>query len=123
VAIADGDHEEMIFRTHTEQLTRQIPGAQLILLRDVSHFAPFQDPAQFNEAVHNFLEAPERHRARHERGLFEARPRDAVGLAVACGYFSDALCNEPSNTDSCLARRWYPGSRDVDGTDLLVRLP
>jgi pimeloyl-ACP methyl ester carboxylesterase len=100
VAIADGDHEEMIFRTHTEQLTRQIPGAQLILLRDVSHFAPFQDPAQFNEAVHNFLEAPDcpdrlrlgqRHRARHDRGLFEARPRDTVGLAVACGYFSDAL--------------------------------
>jgi len=58
VAIADGDHEEMIFRSHTEQMTRQIPGAQLILLRDVSHFAPFQDPAQFNEAVHNFLEAP-----------------------------------------------------------------
>jgi pimeloyl-ACP methyl ester carboxylesterase len=27
VAIADGDHEEMIFRTHTEQMTRQIPRA------------------------------------------------------------------------------------------------
>jgi len=25
-------------------------------------------------------------------------------------------CNEPSNTDTCLARRGYPGSRDVDGT-------
>jgi pimeloyl-ACP methyl ester carboxylesterase len=58
VAIADGDHEEMVFRAHTEQMARHIPGAQLIRLREVSHFAPFQDPAQFNEAVANFLEAP-----------------------------------------------------------------
>jgi carbohydrate-selective porin OprB len=29
--------------------------------------------------------------ARHERGLFDTRPRDTVGLAVASGYFSEAL--------------------------------
>jgi pimeloyl-ACP methyl ester carboxylesterase len=48
----------MVFRVHTEQMARHIRGAQLILLRAVSHFAPFQDPAQFNEAVANFLEGP-----------------------------------------------------------------
>src|SRR5579872_2420826 len=40
IAIVDGAHEEFILRQHTEYLARTIPGAQLIILRDGSHFAP-----------------------------------------------------------------------------------
>ncbi|MDB5481006.1 MAG: alpha/beta hydrolase fold [Caulobacteraceae bacterium] len=55
VAIVDGDHDEAIRRDHTEYLARMIPGAKLIILPGVSHFAMLQDPAQFNAAVLAFL--------------------------------------------------------------------
>jgi len=58
IAIADGDHEEFIRRAHTLYLARTIPGAQLILLKGVGHFAPLQDTAGFNAAVLAFLDAP-----------------------------------------------------------------
>jgi pimeloyl-ACP methyl ester carboxylesterase len=57
IAIADGEHEEFISRTSTEYLARAIPHAQLIILPGVSHFAPLQDPAQFNKAMLDFLDA------------------------------------------------------------------
>ena len=55
VAIVDGDHDEAIERAHTEYLARSIPGAQLVILPDVSHFAMLQNPAEFNAAVLSFL--------------------------------------------------------------------
>jgi pimeloyl-ACP methyl ester carboxylesterase len=55
VAIVDGDHDEAIRRDHTEYLARSIPGARLIILPGVSHFAMLQDPAQFNAGVLAFL--------------------------------------------------------------------
>ena len=56
VAIVDGDHDEAIKRDHTDYLARTIPGAKLIILKDVSHFAMLQDPAQFNAAMLGFLD-------------------------------------------------------------------
>jgi pimeloyl-ACP methyl ester carboxylesterase len=55
IAIVDGDHEEFINRAHTEYLARTIPGAKLILLKDVGHFAPLEDPQGFNRAMLRFL--------------------------------------------------------------------
>jgi pimeloyl-ACP methyl ester carboxylesterase len=55
VAIVDGDHDEAIRRDHTEYLARTIPGATLIILPGVSHFAMLQDPGQFNAAMLGFL--------------------------------------------------------------------
>lgn len=55
VAIVDGDHDEFMKREHTEYLARTIPGAELIILSGVSHFAPWQDPGQFNKAMIDFL--------------------------------------------------------------------
>ena len=55
-AIADGDHDEAIKREHTEYLARSIPGAKLVILKDVSHFAMLQDPAQFDAAVIGFID-------------------------------------------------------------------
>jgi pimeloyl-ACP methyl ester carboxylesterase len=55
VAIVQSEHDEFIKPEHAEYLVRSIPGAELILLRGVSHFAPLQRPAQFTAAVHDFL--------------------------------------------------------------------
>jgi pimeloyl-ACP methyl ester carboxylesterase len=56
VTIADGERDEAIQRAHTEQLARAIPGAKLVILPGVSHFAMLQDPKQFNQALFAFLE-------------------------------------------------------------------
>jgi pimeloyl-ACP methyl ester carboxylesterase len=55
IAIADGDHEEFIKEEHTRYMARTIPGARLIILTGVSHFAPWQAPASFNASVLHFL--------------------------------------------------------------------
>jgi pimeloyl-ACP methyl ester carboxylesterase len=56
IAIVDGAHEEFILREHTQYLARTIPGATLIILPDVSHFAPLQAPDSFNAAMIGFLD-------------------------------------------------------------------
>lgn len=55
-AIVLGDHDEAITRAHTERMAEAIPGATLVILKDVSHFAMLQDPAGYNEAVRNFID-------------------------------------------------------------------
>ncbi len=56
IAIADGDHEEFITRAHTDYLAATIPGAKLIILPNLSHFAPWQDPTTFNNSIIRFLD-------------------------------------------------------------------
>jgi pimeloyl-ACP methyl ester carboxylesterase len=55
VAIVQSEHDEFIKREHAEYLARTIPGAQLIVLEGVSHFAPLQRPELFNGVVLGFL--------------------------------------------------------------------
>ncbi len=55
VAIVTGESDEFIERAHVEYLARTIPGARLIVLPGVSHFAPLQRPAEFNRALLAFL--------------------------------------------------------------------
>lgn len=55
VAVVQSEHDEFIKPEHAEYLARSIPGAELIVLRGVSHFAPLQRPAQFNGVVEEFL--------------------------------------------------------------------
>jgi pimeloyl-ACP methyl ester carboxylesterase len=54
--IADGEHDEAIKREHTEELAKLIPGAKLVILPGVSHFAFWQNPDLFNKAVLDFLD-------------------------------------------------------------------
>jgi pimeloyl-ACP methyl ester carboxylesterase len=54
--IAHSEHDEFIKRDHAEHLARSIPRAQLVVLPEVSHFAPLQRPDQFNTAILEFLE-------------------------------------------------------------------
>jgi pimeloyl-ACP methyl ester carboxylesterase len=57
-AIVLGDHDEGIKRDHTEYMASAIPGAKLIILKDVSHFAMLQDPDQYTKAILDFLRDP-----------------------------------------------------------------
>lgn len=55
VAIADGEHDEAIRQEHDVEMANAIPGAKLIILPGVSHFAFLQNPDMFNKAVLDFL--------------------------------------------------------------------
>jgi pimeloyl-ACP methyl ester carboxylesterase len=54
VVIVQSEHDEFIRREHAEYLAQSIPGAEFILLNNVSHFAPLQRPDQFNNAILKF---------------------------------------------------------------------
>lgn len=56
VAVVLGDNDEFIKREHADYLARSIPDAELILLPEVSHFAPLQRPEHFNREVLAFLD-------------------------------------------------------------------
>jgi pimeloyl-ACP methyl ester carboxylesterase len=53
--VLDGAHDEIIRQAHLKELARLVPGARLELLADASHFALFQQPKAFNDAVLAFL--------------------------------------------------------------------
>ena len=55
VAIADGEHDEAIDPKHTAKMASLIPGAKLVILPGLSHFAMWQDPGTFNAAVLKYL--------------------------------------------------------------------
>jgi pimeloyl-ACP methyl ester carboxylesterase len=55
VLVVDGDHDEAIKRSHTEQIAVQVPGAGLLILPNTSHFAFLQDPDQFTWHILHFL--------------------------------------------------------------------
>ncbi|MCQ4630051.1 alpha/beta hydrolase [Shinella sp. CPCC 100929] len=56
VAVVIGENDEFIRRDHADYLARTIPGAELVVLPGVSHFAPLQRPELFNRAVLDFLD-------------------------------------------------------------------
>lgn len=49
-------HDEAILMAHAQELAAAIPGAELLILPDVSHFAVFQDPAAYTAAIRDWLE-------------------------------------------------------------------
>ena len=55
-AIVLGDHDEMITRAHTDHMVSVIPGSELVILKDASHFAMLQAPEEYNAAVRAFLD-------------------------------------------------------------------
>lgn len=55
VAIVQSEGDEFIRREHAEYLARSVPGAELVLLPGVTHFAPVQRPDVFNGAMLEFL--------------------------------------------------------------------
>lgn len=59
VMIAGGDHDEVIVLDHLEEMAKLIPNGKLKVFEDASHFALWQDPAEFNAAVVEFLTTQE----------------------------------------------------------------
>ena len=55
VAIADDEHDEIIKAAHTKMISAEIPGAKLVFLPGMSHFAMLQNPDLFNQALIEFL--------------------------------------------------------------------
>lgn len=53
--IFDGELDEAIKPEHTREMAELIPGASLVMMKDASHFAMWQKPAQFNATVRQFL--------------------------------------------------------------------
>jgi pimeloyl-ACP methyl ester carboxylesterase len=53
--IAFGQYEQFIKREHFETLAKLIPNARLVMLPNVSHGGPLQDPAHFHEALMTLL--------------------------------------------------------------------
>ena len=49
--IADGQYDEIIKQSHDRYMAASIPGARLVILPNVSHFALLQDPQLFDSAV------------------------------------------------------------------------
>jgi pimeloyl-ACP methyl ester carboxylesterase len=58
VVIADGEYDEAIKQSHDRYMAATIPGARLVILPKVSHFAMLQNPAEFDAAVLEFLKTP-----------------------------------------------------------------
>jgi pimeloyl-ACP methyl ester carboxylesterase len=56
VLILDGAEEELISADQPVRMAELIPGAELILMPDVGHFAPVQQPDEFNRIVLEYLE-------------------------------------------------------------------
>jgi pimeloyl-ACP methyl ester carboxylesterase len=53
--IFDGEHDEAIEPAHTAEMAELIPGAELVIMKDASHFAMWQQPDAFNATVLEFL--------------------------------------------------------------------
>lgn len=53
--IADGEYDEGIKQDHDRYMAATIPGARLVIMTGVSHFAMLQNPAEFNAWVLKFL--------------------------------------------------------------------
>jgi pimeloyl-ACP methyl ester carboxylesterase len=53
--VADGDHDEVIVLDQVEEMSKLIPNAHLAVIKDASHFALWQAPAEFNKVLVEFL--------------------------------------------------------------------
>lgn len=55
VLVAQSEHDEFIKPEHAEYLAGALPKADLLVLKEVSHFAPLQRPERFNAAMLVFV--------------------------------------------------------------------
>lgn len=58
VLVANGDNDVMVASSHSNDLARRIPGAQLVIYPDSGHGGVFQYHREFVPAVLDFLERP-----------------------------------------------------------------
>ncbi len=54
--VVQSEYDEAILMDHSKKIATLIPSADLLILEDVSHFAPFQAPDQYTAAIRSFIE-------------------------------------------------------------------
>ena len=54
--VVQSAHDEAILRDHSQMIADTIPGAELLVLEDVSHFANFQAPDDYVAAIRGFID-------------------------------------------------------------------
>lgn len=55
--IACGQYDQFIKLEHFRELSQLIPNAKLVILPNVGHGGPLQDPAAFHQAVASLLDS------------------------------------------------------------------
>ncbi|WP_299666721.1 alpha/beta fold hydrolase [uncultured Ruegeria sp.] len=55
--VVQSEYDEAILAEHSAAIAEAIPGATLLTLEDVSHFAMFQNPATYTAAIRDWLNA------------------------------------------------------------------
>ena len=55
--VVQSEHDEAILMQHSKDIAAAIPGAGHLVLEDVSHFASFQAPDTYTQAIRTFIEA------------------------------------------------------------------
>lgn len=51
IAVIQAQHDEFIQEEHAKYIADNLPNSHFDILHDVSHFAPIQDPGQFNQVM------------------------------------------------------------------------
>ncbi|MEP2029538.1 MAG: alpha/beta hydrolase [Paracoccaceae bacterium] len=54
--VVQSEFDEAILMEHSEKIAETMPTADLLVLEDVSHFASFQAPAEYSQAIRAFIE-------------------------------------------------------------------
>ncbi|WP_298847641.1 alpha/beta fold hydrolase [uncultured Ruegeria sp.] len=54
--VVQSEHDEAILTEHSQAIADAIPGAELLVLEDVSHFASFQNPDAYTQAIREFID-------------------------------------------------------------------
>ncbi len=54
--VVQSEHDEAILEAHSKAIAEAIPEANLLILKDVSHFASFQAPEAYNQAIRDFID-------------------------------------------------------------------
>ncbi|ACU64541.1 alpha/beta hydrolase fold protein [Chitinophaga pinensis DSM 2588] len=57
VLVMAGEHD-VIKEAHTRLIAASIPGAELVIIKNASHYAPIEVPDEFNKQVETFLKKP-----------------------------------------------------------------
>jgi len=91
VLMADGDRDEVIVLDQIEEMSKLIPNAQLKVFKSASHFALWQDPEGFNQAMVDFLTAES---AKHATSAGGAEA-PAVGGGTSASHARSATASAP----------------------------
>lgn len=54
--VVQSEHDEAILTEHSEVIAEAIPDADLLIMKDVSHFASFQAPDAYTQAIRDFID-------------------------------------------------------------------